>query len=225
MNKWQKISIVLAGLLVLSCIALAGLGVWTVTSGPGAAALAGLTGRTPTPTAAPNPAGAALPSAAARGVLAGLFGTVSNVNGSTLSVVNAQGKTQSITIGSNTRLIVTGVANPTAADIKPGDKLLVIGPRQGADSLTPRAVIVAPASYTRDNIKAGKIQSVSAQMLTVVTGTNATVTVGTDANTQILGPTLQPIAAAQAVNANALIIGQPGSNGQFLAQLILARQP
>ncbi|MGB8645695.1 MAG: hypothetical protein WCF84_10685 [Anaerolineae bacterium] len=232
MSNWQKISIVLAGLLVLACVALAGLGFWAVSSGSGASALAALTGKTPTVDPASSltdsslapagPAGQPLPGA--RGAVAGLFGTVASVNGAEVTIANAQGKTQTITIGRSTRLVVTGVTTPTPADIQPGDKLLVFGVKKSAASLEPRAVIVAPASYTRDNIKGGQVQSVSGQTLTVRTAANTTLTVTIDASTQILGPLLQPVALDQVVDANALMIGQPGSNGVFTAQLIIARQ-
>ena len=236
MSKWQKISIVLGGLLAVSCLAMAGVGVlWFVNAG-GSSVLAAMTGQTSTPTAppttvsptsAPTTAATAAPQTQSgnglRAQAAGTFGVVSAVNGSQITLAGARGASRTVTIGAQTRVIIAGQPNATASDIKAGDRLLVIGQRNGTNGLQPRAVIDAPAGYNQTNIRTGQIQSVSGTTLMLTTA-QGPVTVEIDGNTRIFAQTLQPIqATALATGNGVIVIGQPNGDGTLSAQLIIGR--
>jgi uncharacterized protein DUF5666 len=234
MSKWQIVSIILGGLLVLSCVALGVIGVFWFVGAGGANALAAMNGQAslmtptaaaPVDTATPTPA-AIPPNGGRNGVRpqgAGVFGIVSSVSGSQVTVTGAKGISRTLTFGAQTQLIVVGQQNATVSDIKPGDKLLVLGLRNGLNSLEPRAVIDVPASYNPSNIRTGQIQSVAGQTLELVTA-RGTVTVNLDAGTQIFAQTLQPLQASALSTGNpVIVIGQPNADGSLNAQLIIGR--
>ncbi len=224
MSKWQKISIVLAGLLVLSCIALAGVSALWLTGVGGGNLLAALGGKTPPATASPAPLVVPRPGPGNASLqLSGTFGTVSAINGSAVTVAGAKGNSQVLTLGPQTRVIVAGQPNASASDIHVGDKFLALGVNRGTNSLDPRAVIVAPASYNQSNLKVGTIQSASGQTLTLL-ARNVTTTIILGSNTQVYAQNLQAMpASAIPLGIGVAVIGQPNGDGSFAAQLILAR--
>ncbi len=239
MSKWQKISVVLAGLLLFSCVTMAGLGLWVFVSNGGGSVLAAMTGKTPTlaPAAAPTAGPTAAPSVQSpltappavpgtgQAQIGGVFGTVTTVTGSTVTMAAANGTSRTLTVGPQMRVIFAGMPNATVSDIQTGDKLLAIGLRRSAGAFQPRVLIVAPSTYTQANIEAGTIQSVSGETLTV-TPRNASlgpVTINLDANTQVYAQNLQPLQPSSLTAGEAVIvIGEPNSDGSMTAQVILA---
>ncbi len=235
MNKWQKISIGLAALLLFACLALAGVGFWWFNNA-GGNVLAAMQNQTPTAVAAqatiaPTAEATTAPSTAKQNTkpgktvpaaVAGIFGTVASVNGSAITVSAANGKTQTLQIGADSRVIRVGVPNASVSDIKPGDKLLVLGAKKDQASLEPRAVIAVPGNYAQSNIQLGQVQSASAQSLTLTTKDGAQ-TVSLDSKVQVFGQGFQ-LAQASALGSGAsvIVIGQPGTDGKLVAQLIIA---
>jgi hypothetical protein len=232
MSKWQFISLVLAGLLFLSCLGLATVGVLWVTSSSGGNVLAAMTGRIPPPvpsvTARPRPRAplvAIKPKGGkVKGVQAvGAFGIVSAVNDSSVTVSGPRGASRTLAIGNETRVIVVGILNATVRDIEPGDKILVLGLKDNAGSMEPRALIAAPADFTRANVIVGKIESASGQSLSLQTRAG-TLTVALDGNTQIYTQALQTAQASDlTAGGYVIVLGQAKGAGAFAAQLVLAR--
>ncbi len=229
MNKWQKISIVLGVLLLLSCFTLAGVGAFWFVSAGGSNVLAAMTGQSPTATPTPSPtmpsagtlpnqSGGASGNPANRA--AGSFGTVQSINGSQITVGMSNGNTRTITLGPQSQVIVAGMPNATASNIEVGDKLLVIGLAQG-QSMAARAVIDAPSTYTASNLRIGQVQAVSGQTLTVA-ARQRTVDVVANSSTQIYGQGLQTLQLASLpIGQSVIIIGEPNSVTGFQAQLII----
>ncbi len=227
MSKWQKISIVLAGLLVLSCLALAGVSTLWLTHAGGSSVLAAMMGKTPTPTMTVEPQAPLVmprPNAGTGNLpIAGTFGTVSAINGTAVTVAGAKGNSQTLALGAQTRVIVVGTPNASVSDVKVNDRILALGVKRGANSLEPRAILVAPAGYNQSNIQMGQVQAVSGQTLTLLVRNNP-VTVDLDSSTQILAQNLQTLKPPSLANTNGVVvIGQPNGDGTFSAQLILAR--
>ncbi len=232
MSKWQKISLALAGLLLLSCLALAGMGAWWFTSAGGSNILAAMTGRNPATAPAlsstPTPQVPLLtvnPKAGkVKGLLAaGEFGIVSAVDGSSITVSAPNGVSRALTISNQARVIVVGVPNAILADVKPGDKVLVLGIKKSGNSLEPRLVIAAPADYTRANVKIGMLKSVSGQSLQIQTR-QGSVVVDVDGNTLVLSQTLQTAQVSDLIAGSyAMVIGLPETGGDMKAQLIVGR--
>ena len=238
MNKWQKIAIVVSGLLVLSCLALAGIGVWWFTNAGGSNALAAMTGQTPTPIITLEPTPTPVPSTGANpnppavgktpkgganlGAVGGMFGTVSSVSSASLTVLAVNGQSRTLNVGTLTRVIVAGTPNATLSNIQPGDKVLVIGLKRNDQSLQPRAIIAAPGEYTSANVAAGQIASVSGEQFTLDKrdGTALTVSVGT--STEVFGKGLRVVSSTTLTAGMAVVvIGVPGSDGTLTAQVVI----
>jgi hypothetical protein len=155
--------------------------------------------------------------------MAGVFGIVSAVNGSTITVSAAVGNVRRMTIGSGTRVIVVGVPQATVDDIKPGVKILMLGVRNGMDSLEPLAVIATPAGYTKANVVVGKLKSRTADSMSLETAAGV-VRVDLPSDAEIYGQRLLPAQASDLVAGNyVIVIGQPQSDGTMNAQVVLSR--
>jgi hypothetical protein len=145
------------------------------------------------------------------------------VSGNTITVTNARGDSRTLTVGSQTRVIVVGVTNATVSDIQTGDKILVIGVNRGSQTLEPRAVIAAPGSYDRQNLKFGPLQTATASQLTLKMTAAALTTVTLTSDTQFYDFTLASIQPTDlAPGTEVAVIGQPASDGTFTAQLVIS---
>ncbi|MBI4670087.1 MAG: hypothetical protein HY741_00240 [Chloroflexi bacterium] len=150
------------------------------------------------------------------------FGTVTTTDGTKLEIQPAPPPARTLTLDANTKIIVVGKPNATAGDIQAGDKILALGVKaQNRTGGTPRAVLVAPAAYTRANVRLGRVISVQADQLTLKTP-NEQLTLALNAETQIFDQNLNPLASDALENQGVLVIGRV-ANGVMQAQVILAR--
>lgn len=145
-----------------------------------------------------------------------ITGTVVTNDGSTLTVQRAP---QTLAPDANTKLVVVGKPNAQLADIQVGDKLTAFGARGNAQS--PRFILAAPATYTRENVRLGRVKQTDANTWSLQTPRGA-ITLRTDAQTQIFNLALEPLTLAALQDRIVLVIGQP--EGEALhVQVILTR--
>jgi hypothetical protein len=232
MSKWEKISIVLAGLLILTCLTLAGTVVWWVSNTNAAYLLAGVSAQAAavTPTEIPSSQRQSLQTAPLPATRVGrrfswarAYGIVSVVDGSTVTVSTPGRVLREMTIGSGTHLIAFGVPDATMSDVRPKDTILAFGLQRRAVLPEPRAVIVPPENYTRANVVVGRLQSASAKSLSLASASGP-LTVTLPGDVEIYGQALQSAPASDLVVARYVVsIGHPESDGTFTAQLIFSR--
>lgn len=232
MIKGVRFSLILIGIFV--CGIAAAVGFWYVSSGDTTAVLAALVEQTPTPDAQPTAAPTQTDDKSAgkqakqqqrqtqtANAARGAFGVITAVNGTSLTVRDAQGNSRTFDLNSGTQLIVVGTPNATIQNLKLGDKALVLGVSD-ATTLTPRVVISAPAAYDLSNVVAGRVTSVTGTALVLETSKGTTTNVVLGADSQIFGAQLAAIQATGLKNnAPVLILGRPASADQFNAQVVL----
>lgn len=147
------------------------------------------------------------------------LGTVTTVHDSKLEVQPAPPPARTLTLDANTKIIVVGKPNASAQDIRPGDKIIALG--ANTRNNTPRVVIAAPADYTRENVRLGRVVAAQENQITIDTpGGQLTVTV--NAGTQIFDRHLNALGFDALKKQGVLVIGQSVNNA-MQAQVILAR--
>ncbi len=149
----------------------------------------------------------------------GVFGTVITINGTELTVQPEPIAPRELTLDANTKIIVVGKPDATASDIQTGDKILVLGGAQN-QKRGARAILVAPANYSRENVVVGKIASADATQIVLKTRAgDLKVSIG-DA-TQIFGEGLQTLTAADLVTERAVVvIGVKNADGIMEAHVV-----
>ena len=202
------------------------------TSGPGAA-VPGVSAPA-TPTVAP---GAAITPPAGQGsgpgrafAGRGTVGTVQSVDDSTISVTTQDGTMVKATV--NEATVYQQIEAITAADLKVGDAVVVMG-QQGADgTITAQTVQVGGAAAgaaqllgaggrqaTGVRAVAGTVQKIEGAVLTIAQqdGQTVTVTLASDARlTKTVAASLSDVKAGQQVT----ITGQPGADGVIAATMV-----
>lgn len=155
---------------------------------------------------------------AASDKIPGAFGSVTALSGSQLQVQTELRGAKTFVLDSQTKIIVAGKPNPTASDIQTGSKVVVIG---GGKKRPALVVLAAPATYTLDNLTAGKIRSVSATGIIVKTKREAS-DIALASETQIFKRDGSALKQADLLaKQRVLAVGSPGKLGDIKAQLIL----
>lgn len=232
MSRYLRANRILIGLITAVGALCASLGIWYWSSADTTTVLAALV--EPTPTASPNSAPKRNPTEKAQrkqekqkaqaGIAAGAFGTLQALNGQTLTLETADGSAPTVTTSNATRWIVVGKPNATAGDLRVGDKVLVIGAKNNQGdpaSLSPRVIVSAPAAYTQKNVLLGRLDSASSTTLQITTSAGPkTITLAPTAQT--FGKAFNSLSAsALKTNPNVLVLGEPGANETFTAQVVL----
>ncbi len=151
------------------------------------------------------------------------FGTVSQVAGSSLTIASPTGDSQTVQVGRKTRLVLVGKLEAKVSDIKPGDKILVLGSNNNKKSAESRALLVVPSSYEQQNIVAGKIERASPGELTLKSK-EGSVTVSLASETPIFRLGLRPSPDAELHEGRfAVVMGVRASDGTLTAQVVLAK--
>lgn len=238
MKSTRRFLLILGALFVGGLLAAAGL--WYVAIGDTSAAFAALVETpTPAPTATPKPKKEMRNNARAiraqrqatkaaikqlrqsqkRMIRPRALGTIAALNGNELSVQPLPRDPRNFTLDAITKIIVVGKPNAAASDIHTGDKILVLDDT-GDPNRAPRAILVTPADYARDNIVAGKIIAASPTALELRSrGAPLHVTVN-DA-TQIFGDGLQSLTTNDLqIMRRIIVIGTKNAEGTLEAQVI-----
>jgi nucleoside phosphorylase len=84
-------------------------------------------------------------------VPARVIGTVSAVNGDTLTVSRRDGTTMTVHVSSATTIVVAGVTKATISDVKPGMVVVVEGTQRSDGSLDASAVRGGQPGKVRDH--------------------------------------------------------------------------
>jgi len=87
---------------------------------------------------------------AIRVVVPTVFGQVSKIDGSTITVQTRGGTTQTIHVGSGTTYTVNGVTNPSLSDIKVGDAIVAQGTQRSDGSLDAESVTAGQGGWDLD---------------------------------------------------------------------------
>lgn len=130
-----------------------------------------------------------------------------------------------VAITDSTRIRVPGVENPTIADIRIGDWVLVVGHPTGLCRIQARAVGVLPPVSAHRFVVRGEVLTVAASTLTVQ-DPNDTHTIRTDDKTRFRVPDVEePTILDIQVGDHIVAVGTPEDDGALLARLILVRRP
>ncbi len=169
-------------LLLISAIVLATLAAIGCTPQPAAQG---------SPTATPTPAPAATPTPEANqpprqgndaltrlGIELGMVGQAST-NSLTL---RTRAGVQTVSLSSNTVVVIPGQASASVSDLARGDRVLV---KKNAADQTAALVMAIPANATLDNLVAGQVQSVTNGSIALRTK-NGSETMTTDATTVVV---------------------------------------
>lgn len=218
----SRITIFMLGGLVLLTGFFASLGLWSWQSSDDTHVLAALVEQTPTPfspiTETPNAPTTNQKERQARFVR--VFGAIQNIQGSVLTVASAGKKMHSFETNAQTQFIVGGKPNATIDDLNRQDKVLVLSAPDSPG--TPRVVIAAPATFTRENVLAGRIESVSDTQLTLKSK-NGSKTISLEENTKIFGAQLAKTTVSELQpNMPVLILGEPDGADSVTARVVLA---
>jgi len=145
---------------------------------------------------------------------------VTAVSDTSLTLVNAQNETLTVTLTSQTQVSVLATQGTgSLSDIAVGDNVRVMGRPNDAGATEAQAVVVLPAG---DNVN-GKVTAVNGATLSVETRDNTTATIVTDAGTKFTlqgGQTgsLTDVTTGKFVEA----YGQTQADGSLLATLVVS---
>jgi hypothetical protein len=130
-----------------------------------------------------------------------------------------------VVITETTQIRVPGVEDPTVADIRVGDWVLVIGRPRGLCRLEAKVVGVLPPVPAHRFVIPGEVTGISGMTLTVRDPKDAHVIV-TDDKTQFRVPGMEePTIDDIKLGDHILAIGRPDEDGALLARLIMVRRP
>jgi hypothetical protein len=130
-----------------------------------------------------------------------------------------------VTVTEATQIRVPGVENPTLADVRVGDWVLVIGRPAGLCRVEARAIGVLPPVPAHRYAIPGEVTGIEGTTLTVEDPKD-THTVLTDDQTRFRVPGVEePTIADVGVGDHILAIGRPAEDKTLLARLILVRPP
>ena len=113
------------------------------------------------------------------------LGQVQSITGSTLVIVKAEGGTLNVATTAATKFHAKGIQNPTLADIKVGDIVVVVGQLNG-DTLTASQVGFHTPREKLGPAARGKISAINGSTLTLQQPFGQSLTVTTDANTFVV---------------------------------------
>jgi hypothetical protein len=113
------------------------------------------------------------------------LGQVQSITGSTLAIIKAEGGPLNVMTTATTQYHAKGLQNPTFADIKVGDIVVVVGQLNG-DMLTASHVGFHTPREKVGPAARGKISAINGGTLTLVQPFGQTLTVTTDANTFVV---------------------------------------
>jgi hypothetical protein len=143
-------------------------------------------------------------------------GDVKSVTAGKLSMVNKRGVASDVDLG-NAKIVITGKATASAADLIVGVPVIVLADRNG-DALTARIVVARPSSS--DNVLAGMVASVDGNTLTVMSRKGALVTVDAANAAVWLRSDAEAMLADVRVGRAIVVVGTPGEGGRFTAQVL-----
>jgi hypothetical protein len=130
-----------------------------------------------------------------------------------------------VTVTETTQIRVPGAENPTLADVRVGDWVLVIGRPAGLCRVEARAVGVLPPVPAHRYAIPGEVIGIEGTTLTVQDPKD-THTVLTDDQTRFRVPGVEePTIADIEVGDDVLAIGRPAEDNALLARLIFVRRP
>ncbi len=167
----------------------------------------------------------------------GARGTITAIDGTTLTVESEDGATVTVTTSDDTR--VTEATEGTLADIATGDTVRVMGPEGDDGRVAARAVIEVPARDEAAEGEApeggpgrgrglvGTVASVDGTSLTVTTAAGETVTVTTDDDTEvavIAALAVADLEVGDEVGVRA-VADDDASDGSVAAQGIMVGEP
>ena len=151
----------------------------------------------------------------------GLHGTVTAIDGSTLTVNTPQGE-QKVVTDEQTRFRIKDVENPTLADLKVGDYILARCRPDAEGNLLARVVAVVPPERLQRLALRGEVLAVEGNTLAVKTPRRGEVSVSTDENTRFRVPGVEnPTIADVEVGNMVLAAGQRSEqDGTFTARAV-----
>lgn len=113
------------------------------------------------------------------------LGQVQSIAGSTLAIVKAEGGMLNVVTTAETKFHAKGLQNPTLADIKVGDIVVVVGQLNGT-TLTASQVGFHTPREKIGPMARGKISAINGSTLTLEQPFGRTLTITTDANTFVV---------------------------------------
>ncbi len=153
-----------------------------------------------------------------------LRGRVIEVAESSLKVQARQGEV-TVVATEATHIRVPGVENPTLADIRVGDTVLVVGRPTGLCQVEARAIGALPPVSAHKFAIPGEVLSIEGTTLTVQDPRD-THTIFTDEQTRFRVPGVEDASIADVeVGDHILAIGQPAEDNALLARWIIVRRP
>jgi 3-dehydroquinate synthase class II len=113
------------------------------------------------------------------------MGQVQSISGSTIVITKSDGSTLNVATTAATKYHAKGMENPSLADIKAGDIVVVVGQLDG-DTLTAAQVGFHTPRAKTGPMAAGKIATINGGTLTLEQPFGQSLTVTTDANTFVV---------------------------------------
>jgi hypothetical protein len=152
------------------------------------------------------------------------LGQVQSITGSTLAIIKAEGGTLKVTTTAETKFHARGIQNPTLADIKVGDIVVVVGQLNG-DTLTASHVGFHTPREKVGPAARGKISAINGSMLTLKQPFGQTLTVTADANTFVVKhgeDGMQVIKVSDlTVGEGIAVLGLRSSDGKSIAAKVI----
>jgi len=148
------------------------------------------------------------------------LGQVQSITGSTLVIIKAEGGTLNVVTTADTKFHAKGIQNPTLADIKVGDIVVVVGQLNG-DTLTASHVGFHTPREKIGPAARGKISAINGGTITLQQPFGQSLTVATDANTFVVKRTdngMEVIKVSDlAVGEGIAVLGIRSSDGKSIA--------
>jgi hypothetical protein len=148
------------------------------------------------------------------------MGQVQAISGSTIAITKPDGSALNVATTAATKYHAQGIANPSLADMKVGNIVVVVGQLNG-DTLTAVQVGFQTPRAKTGPLAAGKIAAIDGGTLTLQQPFGQSLTVTTDANTFVVqrgenGLVVTSVAALK-VGAGVMVLGVRSSDGQSIA--------
>jgi hypothetical protein len=154
------------------------------------------------------------------------LGQVQSITGSTLAIVKAEGGALNVATTAETKFHAKGIQNPTLADVKVGDIVVVVGQLNG-DTLTASHVGFHTPREKIGPMARGKISAINGGTLTLAQLFGQTLTVTTEANTFVVKRSEEGMQVVKvsdlAVGEGIAVLGLRSSDGKSIsAKAIIA---